>query len=104
MKRSHKLLEAICRPVALSFILVAVGLGCARTKLLEIITKPSQATIYVDGEEKGLSPSSIRFNFTSNEEQRVLLQLVKDGYQPVFQYYEFVEVPHERKSWTLDSD
>ncbi len=103
MKRSRQLSIAACRITALGFILGAVGLGCARTKIVEIITNPSEATIYVDGEEKGLSRSSIKIDFTANEQQRVLLQIVKDGWQPVFQYWLFDEVPPERR-FTLASD
>lgn len=91
---------AAFRLVALGFILMSACIGCARTKIVEIITSPPGATIYVDGEERGLTPGTIKVNFTSNEEYRVLIQLVKDGCHPVVQPWSFDEVPKSDK-WVV---
>ena len=84
-------------------LLLAAGLGaCAsNARVVDIDSKPSGAVIYINGEKKGVTRSQIRINLESG--QRVLLQLSKPRFVPVFQYWNIDEIP-DRKVFTMEAD
>ena len=72
---------------------------------IDIDSKPTGATIYVDGEKTGLTRSTkLKLDFSDDPSRRVLIQLTKPRYRPVFQYWEFDEVPEEKKVFPLEAD
>ena len=78
--------------------------GCASPrKVVDVDSDPSRATIYVNGEKRGVTRSQVTLEFPSENEHRMLLQIVKPGYKPVFQYWYFSEVP-DKKVFKLEVD
>lgn len=78
--------------------------GCSSARLMDIDSKPSGASIFVNGEKKGVTRSQIKIDF--GNASRVLVQLVKPRYKPVFQYWTIDEIPEEnpKKIFTLEPD
>lgn len=78
--------------------------GCAgNVRVVDIDSKPSGASIYVNGEKKGVTRNEkvqIQFNDAT---QRVLIQLVKPRFKPVLQYWMLEEVP-EKRIFQLEDD
>lgn len=76
---------------AAAFLLAA---GCGSVHVVDIDTTPTGASIYVDGEKKGITRSSVPVDFGSS--QRVLIQIVKHRYKPISQYWTIDDVPEKR--------
>ena len=93
--------------VVLSAVLLT-GLvsGCSsRVRYVDIDSKPTGATIYVDGEKTGITRSTkLKLDFSDDPARRVLIQLTKPRYRPIFQYWAFDEVPAEKKVFPLEAD
>ncbi|MGH9363095.1 MAG: PEGA domain-containing protein [Thermoanaerobaculia bacterium] len=73
--------------------------GCAPERLVEIDSRPADAkgaSIYVNGEKRGVTPAKVRIRFGPSPESRVLVQVVKPNYKPAFQYWTLVEAPEKR--------
>jgi len=73
--------------------------GCASTHLVEISSRPAEtvgASIFLNGEKRGVTPGKVRIDFGPNSDQRVLIQIVKPNYKPGFQYWTSVEVPKKQ--------
>ncbi len=80
-----------------SFGLAAQGCGTP-TKYVAIDSKPQGATVFINGEEKGVTPiQNLQLTFPAGLEQRVIIQVVKDRYLPFFESWLFLEVPRQKK-------
>jgi hypothetical protein len=81
--------------------------GCApAVRLVEIDSRPSEtrgASIYVNGEKRGVTPQKVKIDFSAGGERRVLIQVVKANYKPGFQYWTVSEVP-ESKVFELEDE
>jgi hypothetical protein len=77
--------------------------GCSEVRVIDIDSKPTGAVIFVDGERKGVTRSTVRLEFSGDPTRRVLIQLMKHRYKPAFQYYLLDEVP-EKRIFTLEVD
>lgn len=80
--------------------LVAAGCGTPY-RVVEIDSKPAAAAIYVNGVRRGVSKSKVKIEFPGDITQRSFVQLVKEGYRPVFQTWTIEEVP-QTKTFTLE--
>jgi len=92
-------------PVRISALLLALALGgCSSVRLIDIDSKPAGASIYVNGEKKGTTRGKVRIDFKSAG--RVMVQIVKARYKPVFQYWTLEEIPDEdaKKLFVLEPD
>ena len=93
----------------LSFLILAglcasLTVGCASgVCYVDVDSKPTGAVIYVDGERRGQTRSKVELDFGTDPEKRILLQLLKPRYKPVFQYWTFGEVPG-KKVFVLEVD
>lgn len=63
------------RITVLVFIVILIS-GCAEHRIL-ITSEPSGARVYLDGQDKGLTPASVPFTFYGRRE----LTIEKNGYQ-----------------------
>ena len=52
-----------------SFFLLLVA-GCRTACIVNIQSAPSGATVYVNGEKRGVTPAKVRLAFESGEERR----------------------------------
>jgi hypothetical protein len=103
MRADRKTVRPAVFGVALWAVLAMLLSGCASYKIVEINSNPRTAAIYVNGEERGVTPQErVRISF-SDRSQRVLIQIVKRGYTPAFQYWTFDEVP-DKKIFHLEAD
>ena len=91
--------------------ILAVGLlvsACGGiTRVVEIRTRTPEtlgASIYVNGEKKGNTPSRVSMTFSGMPGQRVLVQVVKANYKPGFQYWTLEEVPDKPKEFQLEDE
>jgi hypothetical protein len=84
--------------VAAACLLVS---GCGSTRIVDIDTIPTGASIYVDGEKKGVTRSSVPVDFGSSA--RVFIQIVKHRYKPISQYWTIDDVP-QRRVFPLEVD
>ena len=97
------------RAVPLGSIVLAAGLalglavpGCAgRTKIVSIDTSPAEgsrgASIYINGKRQGLTKNArVSLEYGSDRNERVLIQVVKKGFVPEWEYWKFDEVPDEK--------
>ena len=91
--------------MALLACTVAALAGCAQIRYVDIDSKPSGATIYVDGEKKGVTREArLKLDFRKDPEHRVLIQLVKPRYRPAFMYWSIDEVPEGAKVVSLEAE
>ncbi|MBI4585436.1 MAG: PEGA domain-containing protein [Planctomycetes bacterium] len=79
------------------------GGGCANTKVAEVLSNPSGASIFVDGEKRGTTPAKVQIDFGSDPTRRVLIQVCKHRYQPGFQYWTSEDM-EEKKKFELGVD
>lgn len=97
--------RALALPVALVGALLSAG--CAPTvRLVEIDSRPAEtrgASIYVNGEKRGVTPQKLKIDFSAGGEKRVLVQVIKANYKPGFQYWTLAEVP-ESKVFDLEDE
>ena len=96
-------LLSIC--VLSAFVLAGVP-GCfSHRRYVDVDSKPTGATIFVDGEKKGVTRSTrLELNFSADPNRRVLIQLMKPRYRPIFQYWSPGEVPTEPKVFRMEVD
>ena len=79
-------------------VALAVASGGRSKTLVEIISKPQGASIYIDGERQGITPMpKVLLPFRGDPTQRVFIQLVKPGYRPTFTPLKLIEIPDENK-------
>lgn len=91
-------------PLPATLLALVLG-GCASSaRLIDIDSKPTGASIYVNGEKKGTTRDKVRVDFKSAG--RVMVQIVKARYKPLFQYWTLEEIPDEdaKKMFTLEPD
>jgi hypothetical protein len=89
--RAPRLLAA---PLALAALA-----ACAPTRVVEIDSRPAEtrgASVYVNGERRGVTPTKLQVRFNGGPDDRVLLQVVKPNYRPAFQYWTPAELPEKR--------
>lgn len=84
------------RPVRFAFLssLVLGGIGCSSGRILDIDSKPPGASIFVNGEKKGTTRTTVELDFGGVS--RVLVQLVKPRYKPLEQYFTLEEITEDR--------
>ena len=75
-------------------LLLGIAAGCSSRRTVDVDSKPPGATIYVDGEKKGVTRDQISVDFSRVD--RVLIQIVKHRYKPILQYWTIDEVPSKR--------
>ncbi len=76
-------------------VLLAVA-GCrSHIRYVDLDSKPSGATVYVNGEKKGVTRAA-RLKLEFKDSPRVLIQLNKPRYRPIFQFWSRGEVPDEK--------
>lgn len=83
--------------VSLAVLLCLSGSGCREVYKVDIDSKPTGATVYVDGERRGVTRTTVTFDFGGDPTRRVLIQIVKPRYKPSFQYWTREEIPEDRK-------
>jgi hypothetical protein len=71
-----------------------IAAGCGSVRVVDIDTTPTGASIYVDGEKKGVTRSSVPVDF--GKSRRVLIQIIKHRYKPISQYWTIDDVPEKR--------
>lgn len=76
--------------------------GCSCSKVVKIDSKPPGATIFMDGAEKGVTPSKVEIPCFSDPTQRVRIDIVKPDYKPAFTYWTLAEIPDETALFPLD--
>ena len=77
--------------------LLVVASGCGGM-VFQISSKPQGATIYINGEEKGVTPmQKVSLPFSGDPLEPVFIQLSKPGYKPSYSPLRINEVPDERK-------
>lgn len=84
------------------FVVVAVALfaaGCVERKLT-VISNPPGARVYLDGEEKGITPVTFRFDWYGKRE----FTLRKDGYRTLRDVRDVHEPFYERPVINVVSD
>ena len=86
-RRLGKALLACC-------LLLGIAAGCSSRRTVDVDSKTPGATIYVDGEKKGVTRDQISVDFSRVD--RVLIQIVKHRYKPILQYWTIDEVPAKR--------
>ena len=92
---------------ALSTVLVAFAslwgaCGSTSEKMVEVVSDPPGARIFVDGVDTGqVTPARMPLVFGSDRSQRVFLQLMKDGHRPVFEAFYSYNVPQKPKEYEL---
>ena len=106
--KAHRGSRVRRRLALLAAAAIAAGFswGCSgRTRTVDVDSKPTGALLYVDGEPKGRTRSTIRLDFPKGIGQRILIQISKAGYKPVMQYWTFDEVPENgKKVFPLEAD
>ena len=91
----------------MSTLLVAAAclLGaCSSTaeKMVEVVSDPPGARIFVDGVDTGqVTPAKVPLVFGPDRTQRAFVQLMKDGYRPVFEAFYSYNVPQKAKEYEL---
>ncbi len=85
--------------VVLAAAAAVLAAGCAgRSRMVRIDSTPEGsrgASIYINGKLQGTTKNDkVRVEFGSPD-QRVLLQIVKNGFVPVSQYWGYEEVPEK---------
>lgn len=106
MTRRH---SAVRRALPAAALLAATLMVCACggiTRVVEIRTRTPEtqgASIYVNGEKKGNTPSKVSMTFMSPT-SRVLIQVVKANYKPGLQYWDLLEVPEKPKEFQLEDE
>jgi len=83
-------------------LLLGLASGCSSRRTVDIDSKPPGATIYVDGEKKGVTRDQISVDFSKVD--RVLIQIVKHRYKPILQYWTIDEVPSAKRVFDLEVD
>lgn len=105
MERTRGCLMGSIGRAALLACTVATLASCAQVRYVDIDSKPSGATIYVDGEKKGVTREArLKLDFRRDPEHRVLIQLVKPRYRPAFMYWAIDEVPEGTKVVDLEAE
>jgi hypothetical protein len=95
--------QCVARRSLPCFIVVfLLAAGCSSVRKVDIDSKPPNATIYVNGEKKGVTRSEISVDFSKVE--RVLIQIVKHRYKPILQYWTLDEVPSTKRVFDLELD
>jgi hypothetical protein len=91
--------------VFLSVVCFAIAGGCAsQMRHVDIDSKPSGATLFVNGEKIGVTRAEkVKLDFAQDPSRRVLVQVVKPRYRPVFPYWTLDEVP-ENKVFALEAE
>jgi hypothetical protein len=83
--------------------LLVLAAGCTLSRAVSIESEPSGATIFVNGEERGVTPATVSLHF-ADETQRVIIQIVKEGYRPAYQPWYLIEVPEKAKKFALNPE
>jgi hypothetical protein len=81
--------------------------GCSAARIVEIDSRPAdarEASVYVDGERRGVTPTKVRLDFGGDPNQRILIQVVKPNYKPAFQYWTVLEVPEQKRVFELEDE
>lgn len=97
------------KSMAIIFCLATVAMGSAGcgvpTRYVNLDSKPQGATIFINGEEKGVTPvENLQLSFPGGEQQRVIIQVVKDRYLPFFESWFLREVPTQKKTYVLQEN
>jgi hypothetical protein len=97
-RTSARLLAALAAGLLLALALPGCG---GRTKMVSIDTSPAErsrgASIYIDGKRQGVTRNDkVRLEYGPDSNQRILIQVVKDGFVPEWEYWKLDEVPEEK--------
>lgn len=90
--------------LALATGLLLATAGCSASRLVMIDSQPPGASIYVDGETQGITPDAVLLDFSGDRSRRIVVQLVKERYKPIFQTWLIEEVPETTKVFVLEAD
>ena len=105
MKRIQYRSSSFVTIIALSCLLAFGVVGCGGpVRVVDIDSKPTEATIFVDGVEKGSTRATVQIQFSGDPTQRVAIQIIKPRYKPVLQYWSFLEVPEKGRVFVLTPD
>ena len=89
----------------LALVLSILPSCISHARYVDIDTKPTGATIFVDGEQKGVTHSQkLKLDFSGDPTRRILIQISKPRYKPIFQYWSIDEVPELKKVFTMEAD
>lgn len=86
-------------PVAIVLLAQLTCSACSGTSIHKVLIQsdPQGATIFVNGEEKGPTNGTVTITFTGDPEERVFIQLVLSGREPVYDTWKKDEIPTEGK-------
>jgi PEGA domain-containing protein len=77
--------------------------GCGSPTVMEIVTDPPGATVFVNGELKGVTNTKVELNYGGDPNQRVAIQVMKENFKPVLEYLKRAEVV-SKKEYTLEQE
>jgi hypothetical protein len=105
MKEIRARARAWILAAALAALAAGIASGCGGlTRYVDIDSKPTGASIYVNGEPRGTTrDEKVRLEFAGDPSARAFIQIVKPRYKPTFQYWKMDEVP-EKKIFLLEVD
>jgi hypothetical protein len=84
---------AVC---ALAALIAACG--STNEKLVELVTDQPGARVFVDGVDTGqVTPARVGLMFGPDRNQRVFVQLMKEGYRPTFEAFYSYNVPPKKE-------
>src|SRR6267142_960180 len=68
--------------------------GCSPRQVVEIVSDPPGATVFVNGEQKGVTNTKVELEYSGDPNQRIAVQVMKANYKPLpVQYWKRMEVP-----------
>ncbi len=97
MEEKNRFLKSWAGILAVPCLVGALACGCSPPqRIVDIDSKPTGASIYVNGELKGTTRNEKVVIQFRDKRQRVLIQIVKSRYKPILQYWMLDEVPEKR--------
>ena len=76
------------------WVVLSLATACtSETRLVKITSDPAGAIVYVNGLEKGPTPTTVSLDFGDDPERRMRVQLRCKGFRPVGDVYRITELP-----------
>ena len=67
--------------------------GCSPQMVMEVVSDPPGATVFVNGEPKGVTNTKVELNYGGDPTQRIAIQVMKANFKPMpVQYFKRSEV------------
>ena len=85
--------------ILLAVCLLSVLPGCGAIRMVKIDSRPTGASIFVDGVNVGVTPKNVKLDYSRAAQSRKIVQVNHRYYKPGFQTWTFEEVPQH---WTIE--